>query len=137
MEQQLAKFMKRIALIFYLCLVATSSWSAEDGQQFIPIPVQDNTVVTGRTHRAPAYIPIQAYYDGLFASIYVQFLQNIGDVDVTITNLSTGDYVNYDIDTSIGGTLLPISGEMGIYRIVFHLASGTEYEGQFAINGGI
>ena len=126
--------MKKIVLILsFLYLVAMSSWSAEDDHQFIPIAVLDNTVVTGQTHRAPAFIPIQAYYDGFLTSVCVQFLQNIGDVDVTITNLSTGDYVNYDVDSSTGGTMLPISGEVGTYRIVLLLSSGAGYEGEFAI----
>lgn len=113
--------------------MATSSWSAEDDHQFIPIAVLDNTVVTGQTHRAPIFIPIQAYYDVFFTSVCVQFLQNIGDVDVTITNLCTGDYVEYDVDSSIGWTMLPISGEAGTYRIVLLLSSGAGYEGQFEI----
>lgn len=126
--------MKKIVLILsFLCLVATSSWSAEDDHQFIPIAVLDNTVVTGQTHRAPIFIPIQAYYDVFFTSVCVQFLQNIGDVDVTITNLCTGDYVKYDVDSSIGWTMLPISGEAGTYRIVLLLSSGAGYEGQFEI----
>lgn len=113
--------------------MAMTSWSAKDDHQFIPIAVLDNTIVTGQTHRAPAFIPIRAYYAGSFTSVCVQFLQNIGDVDVTITNLSTGDYVDYDVDSSTGGTLLPISGEVGSYRIVFLLASGAGYEGEFEI----
>lgn len=126
--------MKKIVLFMsFLCLVATSSWSAEDDHQFIPIAVLDNTVVTGQTHRAPIFIPIQAYYDVFFTSVCVQFLQNIGDVDVTITNLCTGDYVEYDVDSSIGWTMLPISGEAGTYRIVLLLSSGAGYEGQFEI----
>lgn len=126
--------MKKIVLILsFLCLVTTSSWSAEDDHQFIPIAVLDNTVVTGQTHRAPIFIPIQAYYDVFFTSVCVQFLQNIGDVDVTITNLCTGDYVEYDVDSSLGWTMLPISGEAGSYRIVFLRASGARYEGEFEI----
>lgn len=113
--------------------MATSSWSAEDGHQFIPIAVLDNTVVTGQTHRAPIFIPIQAYYDVFFTSVCIQFLQNIGEVDVTITNLSTGDYVNSHMDSSTGGALLPIAGEIGTYRLVFLPASGAGYQGEFEI----
>ena len=126
--------MKRIVLFLSLiCLAAITSWSAKDGQQFIPIAVLDDTVVTGQTHRAPAFIPMQAYYDGFLTSVCVQFLQNIGDVEITITNLFSGNYVNYDVDSSAGGTFLPISGEEGFYRIVFSLDNGSEYEGEFAI----
>ena len=126
--------MKKIVLILsFLYLVAMSSWSAEDDHQFIPIAVLDNTVVTGQTHRAPAFIPMQAYYDGFLFSVCVQFLLSIGEVEVTITNLSTGDYVIYDVVSSAGATLLPISGEEGSYRIDFSLDNGSEYEGEFAI----
>ena len=126
--------MKRIVLVLsFICLTAITSWSAKDDNQFIPIAVLDNTVVTGQTHRAPAFIPMQAYYDGFLTSVCVQFLQNIGDVEVTITNLSTGDYVNYNVGSSTGGVFLPISGVEGTYRIVFLLTSGVEYEGEFEI----
>lgn len=126
--------MKKIVLLLsFICLVAMTSWSAEDDPQFIPIAVLDNTIETGQTHRAPAFIPMQAYYDGFLTSVCVQFLQNIGDVEVTITNLSTGDYVNYNVDSSTGGVFLPISGVEGTYRIVFLLSSGVGYEGEFEI----
>lgn len=118
--------MRKIGLIIScLCLVALSSWSDEGDRQFIPIAILDSTTVNGQTHRAPAFIPVQAYYDGFLTSVCVQFLQDIGAVYVSIANLSTGDYSENEIDSSIGGALLPISGEVGIYRIVLLRGNGT------------
>lgn len=113
-------------------MISTTSWSANDDNTFIPIPVLDNTTVTGRIHRAPAAIPIQVYYDGLIYSIYIQFMQNMGDVVATITNLSTGDTVKYEMDSGIGVAYLPIYGD-GLYQIEFLLSNGFRYEVQFEV----
>lgn len=127
-------FMKRLVLLFtFLYLAVSSARSSEDDHQFIPIPVLDNTVVVGRTHRAPAQIPIQAMYDGFTSSICVQFLRDLGDIEISIYNLFTGDCIEFDVDSSDGASILPISGDEGIYQITFLLESGHEYEGEFEI----
>lgn len=127
--------MKRIVLFLSLiCMISTTSWTADDDNTYIPIPVLDNTTVTGRTHRTPAVIPIQAYYDVLINSIVIQFIQNIGDVEVAITNLSTGYTVEYEVDSRIGVTYLQTSGDVGTYQIEFLLSSGFRYEGQFEVH---
>ena len=113
--------------------MATASWSAEDEHQFIPIRVLDNTIETGRTHRSSTDIPIMAYYDDFMSSVCLQFLQNIGDVDVIITNAFTGVFLEYEVDSSISSALLPISGDAGYYNITFLLSDGSGFEGEFEI----
>ena len=130
-----ANFMKKIVLLlFVLCLTATTSLLAGDDQQFIPITVLDNTVKSGgRTHRAPAFIPIRAYYDSISSSVCVQFSYDIGNVNITIENLSTDDNNDCCIDSSLGSVYLPIIGGDGDYHIEFILSSGAGFEGYFTV----
>lgn len=128
--------MKRIALLLsILCLSLSASFAANDGDhQFIPIRVLDDTVETGTTHRSQEFVPIQAYYDGFTSSIFFTFLQNIGEVEVSISNLYNGDYVDYIVNSSIGATIIPICGDSGIYHITIIVSSGGGYEGEFEID---
>ncbi len=124
--------MKRfVLLLFILFFGAEVSWSSSCGDhQFIPIRVLDNTTETGREHRSQVYIPIQAFYDDFTSSIYIQFLLDIGDVNITVTNNDTGYSADFEMDSSLGTVILPISGESGLYDITFVLSEGGAYQGE-------
>ena len=124
--------MKRFLLLLsILFLGAEVSWSYSCGDhQFIPIRVLDNTTETGREHRSQVYIPIQAFYDDFTSSIYIQFLQSIGDVYIDVTNIDTGYNADFEVDSSLGTVILPISGESGLYDITFVLSEGGAYQGE-------
>lgn len=125
--------MKKIILLFsFLCLVAVSTWSAEDVQS-IPITVIDNSIETSQTHRTPIDIPVMVYYDSIVTSINVQFLRDIGNVEIIITNMSNGSFRKYDVESNARIILLPITGDAGVYRVEFLLVSGLGYEGEFEI----
>lgn len=79
-------------------------------------------------------IPMEAYYDANTSSVYVQFLQDIGCVDITILNMCTGNYTEYKTDSCMGGASLSISEDEGDYSIVFLLSNGVIYEGVFVID---
>ena len=135
MQTPIPKVMKRfVLLLFILFFGAEVSWSSSCGDhQFIPIRVLDNTTETGREHRSQVFIPIQAFYDDYSSSIYIQFLQNIGDVNITVTNNDTGYSADFDVDSSLGATVLPIYGGCGIYHITFVLSEGGGYQGELVI----
>lgn len=124
--------MKRIVLLLsILFLAAEVTWSYSNGDhQFIPIRVLDNTTETGRENRSPEFIPILALYDDYSSSIYIQFLQSIGDVYIDVTNIDTGYNADFEVDSSLGTVILPISGENGLYDITFVLSEGGAYQGE-------
>ena len=132
MQTPIRKVMKRFLLLLsILFLGAEVSWSYSCGDhQFIPIRVLDNTTETGREHRSQVYIPIQAFYDDFTSSIYIQFLQSIGDVYIDVTNIDTGYNADFEVDSSLGTVILPISGESGLYDITFVLSEGGAYQGE-------
>ena len=127
--------MKRfVLLLFILFFGAEVSWSSSCGDhQFIPIRVLENTTETGRENRSQVYIPIQAFYDDFTSSIYIQFLLDIGDVNITVTNNDTGYSADFEVDSSLGTTVLPIYGGCGIYHITFVLSEGGGYQGEVEI----
>ncbi len=127
--------MKRILLLLSILFFAAEvSWSYSNGDhQFIPIRVLDNSTETGRENRSQEYVPIQAYYDAFTSSLCLTFFQNIGEVEITITNLNNGYDYECEVDTSIGVTVLPLCGDCGIYYITIIPYSGGGYEGEFEI----
>ena len=128
--------MKQIALLLILlCTTNVVSWSAkDDNQQIIPIPVLDTTVETGKVHRSLPPVPIQALYDGFSSVIMVTFLQNLGEVEVTLTNLFSGNTAVDCIDSRINTAMLPVNLESGFYQITFLTSSGASYYGVFEID---
>ena len=121
--------MKKIFAFIAAMIIAVISYA--DGEGVVPISVQDATSQSDPVHRT--IVPIEAYYIAFNSSICVTFSQNLGDMDVTVTNLTTGDSDDFEIVASVGSTLLPISGDAGYFRIDFILASGTQYYGEFEI----
>lgn len=61
------------------------------------------------------------------------FSQNLGVLDITITNLTDGTYADYEVDSSLGSAILPISGNEGFYTLDIMLTSGEQYVGQFEL----
>ena len=118
--------MKRFVLLLsILFLAAEVSWSYSNGDhQFIPIRVLDNSTESGRENRSQEFIPLQAFYDDLSSSIYIQFLQNIGNVTISVTNTDTGYNADFEVDSSLGTTVLPISGESEKYDITQDIING-------------
>ena len=111
------------------CFVAVS-WSTDKSQD-IPIYVLDHTAETGgQRHRAPAYIPMYAYYNESSSSVFLHFLQNLGEVTVMITYVSIGNYVEYNIDSSLDFVEFPVM-DKGTVRITILLSDGRRYEGSF------
>jgi len=99
------------------------------------INIQGKHIDDSKTHmrRSPAVIPVEAYYDSFISGIAITFLQDLGNVEVNVTNHSTGEYLEGTMTATTGTTVLPISGTEGVYTITFTLSNGTEYEGEFEL----
>lgn len=125
--------MKKIALVLsILCMTAIESWSGNNSPQ-IPIVIIESSQEDGLNHRSPETTPISACYEDFISSVCMTFSQNLGVLDITITNLTDGTYADFEIDSSLGSAILPISGVEGFYTIVIVLANGVEYVGQFEL----
>ena len=67
-------------------------------------------------------------------SLVTTVWSDLGDVNLTVTNCSTGNVWYDTFDSSLESQMmLTLSGEPGVYKIVYITYSGSVYEGTFAI----
>ena len=69
-----------------------------------------------------------SYYDGVLTLI---FNVDLGDADITVTNLSTGD-IWWDSVSGVGTTAIMLSGDEGYYEVHISTDRG-EYSGAFTL----
>ena len=69
-----------------------------------------------------------SYYDGVLT---LMFNVDLGDADITVTNLSTGD-IWWDSVSGIGATAIMLSGDEGYYEVHISTDRG-EYSGAFTL----
>ena len=117
------------AVCLLLLLSSTSVYSGNvyapnDEESIVIIPVEQS--FNHRPH-SKAFVPFEANYNAGLASVLVRFIKDVGEVEISIRNLSSGEYNDYTI-------VLPISGDFGDYVITFTLQNGKQFIGEFSIN---
>lgn len=119
--------MKKIfLLLFLMCGVLISS--AEEKKE---IPIKDHPKpITGP--RTPDYgSDIMAYYqDGV---IYLQFAYDMGEVEITVTNETTGEMWQQTEDSAFGFVTIPTSTNVGNYYITIVTDDASCYSGSFSL----
>ena len=132
MKKHITLFVSALMIILS-SLSAFASFSTEEGTQIIIRPANETEIE--RPHRAQESIPISAYFDGFTSTVFVSFTSNIGEVEMVIANMLTGETQYEEVDAYLAPVAVPISGTEGTYSIVFTLLDGTEYIGEFEIIG--
>ena len=109
-----------------MCGVLLSS--AEEKKE-IPI---DKVLTHQKAPRTPEFgNDIMAYYqDGV---IYLQFAYDMGEVEITVTNQSTGEQWQQTEDTTFGSALITTSTDVGNYYITIVTDDGSCYTGNFSL----
>lgn len=97
------------------------------------IVISGGDVSGGGPNRGSSYIPLRAFFIPSSSCISIYFLDEIGDVTITITNLSTGEYCSTIVDSQYGRELIPLSGGAGYYLIRIETSGGLAYYGYFSI----
>lgn len=69
-----------------------------------------------------------SYYNGALTLV---FNVDLGNADITVTNLSTGD-IWWDSVSGMGTTTIMLSGDEGYHEILIHTDNG-DYSGEFTI----
>ena len=84
--------------------------------------------------RSLAAEPITSTYHAMFSSIQTIVTDNLGEVELIVTNTFTGESWNYLFDSaSEPQTILPISGSAGYYEVEYITEYGEVYAGEFII----
>ena len=84
----------------------------------------------GYDNRSLIQLPIECCYFGMMNSLVTTVWSDLGDVVLTVTNCSTGNVWYDSFDSALEPqTVLTLSGEPGIYQIVYITESGDIYEG--------
>ncbi len=124
--------MKRILTLTAALLI--SFWciaSAVSGRTLIIILKTQST--TGIRPNSLDLVPLHCTYESADGTVYIDFMENVGCVSITVTNMSSGETV-YDIaDSSEGSAILFTSGKPGSYILQIETESGDIYEGEFSI----
>ena len=81
--------------------------------------------------RTGVVIPVEAYYMNGMSAVYVEFMMNVGEIEIRLTHLTTGSTTSTLVHSSIGSCILPVTGGPGMYRITFITESGEQYYGMF------
>ena len=119
--------MKKIFfLLFLTCGILLSS--AKEKKE---IPIQKDPE-TKQEQRTPNFgSDIMAYYqDG---AIYLQFAYDMGEVEITVTNETTGEMWQQTDDSAFGFVTIPTSTNVGNYYITIVTDDASCYSGSFSL----
>lgn len=118
-----------LALAAMFCIVPMRGDTPPDKGQEIPIrKVDDNRIIRSLTE-----VQLSAWYNPVFMLIQTNSTSDLGSVEMTVTNLSTGETWTDSFDSVVTPHLLPISGAPGLYEITYLTSFGNLYEGTFTI----
>ena len=118
-----------LALAAMFCIVPMRGDTPPDKGQEIPIrKVDDNRIIRSLTE-----VQLSAWYNPVFMLIQTNSTSDLGSVEMTVTNLSTGETWTDSFDSVVTPHLLQISGAPGLYEITYLTTFGDLYEGTFTI----
>ena len=130
MVKNLISILLVLAAIF--CIMPMRGDSPPECSQEIPIRQ------SGSHGSIRSLSEIQAYYNGMLSAVYTSVTFDLGEIDVTVTNCSTGEFWEDSFDSSsVSQHLLPISSTSGRYEVVYTTENGDSYVGTFVIESNL
>lgn len=125
--------MKKLIIFLMAVLLPLSAFEmSADEKEARKIPLRMGK--TEKLSRDLVIEPIESYYLGMMSSIQTTVTSDLGRIDMTVTNLMTGESWSDSFDSGmIPQTFLPISGAPGLYEITYLTSFGDLYEGTFTI----
>ena len=125
--------MRKPLLIIACLMLAITALSSPIGKtmgEVLNIPIQNPEDQPGGRPRS---LPIfSASLDVDLNILSISSIYNVGEVDVVIENLTTGEYVE-DSFISSAGALIPISGNAGLWTITLIMECGDYFWGEFEL----
>lgn len=127
--------MKKVILFllsFLFSLPNFISIAEETKKENVPITIVEKEQSNPNLPRTPDYgSDIMAYYqDGV---IYLQFAYDMGEVEITVTNETTGEMWQQTEDSAFGSTSIATSTNVGNYYITIVTDNTSCYSGSFSL----
>lgn len=76
-------------------------------------------------------VPIACFYSN--GSLFFTFMEDLGEVEISVTNLSTGAEIFDEIDSFCGNALLEVSESSGEYQIEITTENDDSYYGEYIL----
>ena len=121
---------------FLLLSFAFLSQTSADAQAILPTTYPGLVVEISPIPSRPVIKPrsitesdIEAYYNN--EALTLVFNKDLGDADIVVTNLATGDVWN-DSVSGVCTTSIILSGDEGYYQVVIY-TDNKEYAGEFTL----
>ena len=125
--------MKKSILVLLLCLFSLPNyiWAEETKKEKVPIIIGQERDFPNQP-RTPDYgSDIMAYYQS--GMIYLQFDYDMGEVEISVINETTGEMWQQTEDTTFGSALITTSTDVGNYYITIVTDDGSCYTGNFSL----
>ena len=118
-------------LCMHLSLSVVIAWAGDETGKVVEIEKGEvkNEITT--LPRIPYEVPIVCTYSN--AALFFTFLENMGEVEITVTHLSMGIVATSEYDSAYGCVVVPASSESGIYLIEIVTESGEYYYGEYEL----
>lgn len=132
MKQLVLSWMLTITVVMAFPIQSFGQDIPDDGEE-IEIDINNNSSDTG-PRRTPTIVPMTVfYYQSLFC-IEVLFHYNIGEVTITLNNLTIGCYSSIVVNSQEDTLFIPLPNSSGLWQIGFRLSDGSLYTGSFFLN---
>lgn len=112
---------------------AAKAQDTPDEEGVIVIDLSSITTEHG-PKRSPVLVPINATYYVPSSCLEILFLFDMGDVSVSVTNISSGDHYSTTVESYCGTAILPLPLSSGLWAISFSTDDGDNYIGYFIIS---
>ena len=122
--------MKKLITLLSAILIASVAIAdnPKPTNPFGPIPINPKPLNPNPKPKSLTAVIEASYFNG---ALTVVFNADLGDADIVVSNLMTGDIWS-DSVSGVGATTLLLSGEEGYYEILIYTNCG-DYSGEFEI----
>ena len=125
--------MKKFVLI--LCALFFVQFSniirAEEQRNILIVKKKDSEDVPKQRPRDLIQVPIACFYSN--GSLFFTFMEDLGELEISVTNLDTGAEIFDEIDSFCGNALLEVPESSGEYQIEITTENGDSYYGEYTL----
>lgn len=128
MRQLFLSFLMAGSLLLSFASTAKAQDIRDDGEEVIVIDITNQNT---ETEPQRSIVPICATYYSNHSIVEVEFLNNLGNVTIKLTNLFSGDVTLFQVPSGICDVIVPVYLGMGVYCLEFIVGNSQSYIGYF------